>query len=133
VKKVKRKIMYKKQIDNPLLQKSFKYSLAIIEMYKELQEDKHEYVMSKQLLRSSTSIGANLQEAIAAQSKKDFISKLSISLKEAYESRYWLNLLLYSKYLDNIDKQLTLLTEIIKMTAKSIINAKANLEKQNEI
>jgi four helix bundle protein len=89
--------------------------------------------MSKQLLRSSTSIGANLQEAIAAQSKKDFISKLSISLKEAYESRYWLNLLLYSKYLDNIDKQLTLLTEIIKMTAKSIINAKANLEKQNEI
>jgi four helix bundle protein len=125
--------MYKKQIDNPLLQKSFKYSLAIIEMYKELQEDKHEYVMSKQLLRSSTSIGANLQEAIAAQSKKDFISKLSISLKEAYESRYWLNLLLYSKYLDNIDKQLTLLTEIIKMTAKSIINAKANLEKQNEI
>jgi four helix bundle protein len=102
-------------------------------MYKELQEDKHEYVMSKQLLRSSTSIGANLQEAIAAQSKKDFISKLSISLKEAYESRYWLNLLLYSKYLDNIDKQLTLLTEIIKMTAKSIINAKANLEKQNEI
>jgi four helix bundle protein len=125
--------MYKKQIDNPLLQKSFDYSLAIIKLYKLLQEDKHEYVMSKQLLRSSTSIGANLQEAIAAQSKKDFISKLSISLKEAYESRYWLNLLLYSKYLDNIDKQLTLLTEIIKMTAKSIINAKANLEKQNEI
>jgi four helix bundle protein len=125
--------MYKKQIDNPLLQKSFDYSLDVIELYKLLQEDKHEYVMSKQLLRSSTSIGANLQEAVAAQSKKDFISKLSISLKEAYESRYWLNLLLYSKYLDNIDKQLTLLTEIIKMTAKSIINAKANLEKQNEI
>ena len=125
--------MYKKQIDNPLLQKSFDYSLAIIELYKLLQKDKYEYVMSKQLLRSSTSIGANLQEAVAAQSKKDFISKLSISLKEAYESRYWLNLLLYSKYLDNIDNQLSLLTEIIKMTAKSIINAKANLEKQNEI
>jgi len=121
--------MYKKQIDNPLLQKSFDYSLTVIKLYKELQKDKHEYVMSKQLLRCSTSIGANLQEAVAAQSKKDFISKLSISLKEAYESRYWLNLLLYSEYLNNIDQQLSLLTEIIKMTAKSILKAKANLEK----
>lgn len=86
--------------------------------------------MSKQLLRSATSVGANLNEGVVAQSKKDFISKFNISLKEAYESRYWLNLLLYSNYVDSIDKEISLLEEMIKMTVKSIKNAKENLEKK---
>ncbi|MDD3123839.1 MAG: four helix bundle protein [Candidatus Izemoplasmatales bacterium] len=119
--------MYKKVEDNPLLKKAFDFSLMTIEIYKELL-DKHEFVMSKQLLRCATSIGANLNEGVVAQSRKDFISKFNISLKEAYETRYWLNLLLYSKYLDSISKEISLLEEIIRMAVKSILNAKQKME-----
>ncbi len=118
--------MYKKIEDNPLLRKSFDFSLLIIDIYKFLK-NKHEFVMSKQMLRSGTSIGANLNEGIVAQSRKDFISKFNISLKEAYETRYWLNLLKYSKYLENIEKEMSLLNEIIAMTVSSIKKAKKNL------
>ncbi len=77
---------------NLIQEKSFQFSLTIISFYQQLQ-DEREYVISKQLLRSATSVGANIEEAIAGQSKKDFLSKLSISLKEARETRYWLSLL----------------------------------------
>ncbi|WP_306460136.1 four helix bundle protein [Tenacibaculum discolor] len=81
--------------------KSFQFSLKIISLYKKLQQEK-EFIISKQLLRSGTSIGANIEEALAGQSKRDFISKMSISSKEPRETKYWLRLLKESD-LTNID------------------------------
>jgi four helix bundle protein len=79
--------------------KSFDFALVIINLYRALQE-RHEYVLSKQLLRSGTSIGANVEEACAGQSRKDFLAKMSIASKEARETRYWLQLLHQSKIVD---------------------------------
>ena len=78
--------------DNIILNKSKKFAIRIIKLYKYLCENKNEYVLSKQLIRSGTSIGANVREATVSQSKKEFISKMNIALKEAYESEYWLEL-----------------------------------------
>lgn len=83
--------------NNPLKEKSFAFALDIIREYKILVEEKREYVMSKQILRSATSIGANIREAQNAQSKADFIHKLSISQKECDETLYWLELLFGSE------------------------------------
>ncbi|HLD64205.1 MAG TPA: four helix bundle protein [Candidatus Peribacteraceae bacterium] len=80
-------------VKNPLRAKSYEFALAIVNLYKRLQSDQREYVLSKQLLRSATSVGANVEEAQQAQSRRDFILKTSIAMKEAYESRYWLRLL----------------------------------------
>lgn len=74
--------------DNVIKIKSFDFAIRIIKLYKYLSEGKREYILSKQLLRSGTSIGANVREAEHAESKKDFIHKLSISLKEANETEY---------------------------------------------
>jgi four helix bundle protein len=79
--------------DNVIQQKSYGFALRIVKLYKDLVEEKKEYVLSKQILRSGTSIGANVEEAIGAQSAKDFLSKLSIAYKEARETHYWLRLL----------------------------------------
>ncbi len=112
---------------NAILQKSKKFALDIIGLYKFLTTDKKEFVLSKQILRSGTSIGANVNEAQEAQSAADFISKLSIALKEARETVYWLELLHESGYIfeaqfqDNIselDEIISLLISIIK-TKKS--------------
>ena len=73
--------------------KSFLFSVRIVKLARYLQEDKKEYILSKQLIRSGTSVGANIVEAQQAQSRADFISKLSIALKEASETNYWLRLL----------------------------------------
>ena len=81
--------------------KSKVFALDIIALYKFLTEEKKEYVLSKQLLRSGTSIGANVREGVRGQSKADFISKMSIALKEADETMYWLELLNESGYIDN--------------------------------
>ena len=86
--------------DGPILLKSKTFALQVIEIYKYLVEEKREYVLSKQFLRSGTSIGANAREGARAQSKPDFISKMSIALKEADETMYWIELLTESKYLD---------------------------------
>ena len=83
---------------NVIKEKSFEFAKEIVYLYKVLAE-KREYVLSKQLLRSGTSIGANIREAEHAQSKADFIHKLSISLKEANETEYWLDLLFETRYL----------------------------------
>ena len=107
--------------DNIILNKSFEFALAIIDLYKDLIT-KNEYVISKQLLKSATSIGANVEEATAAQSKKEFVSKMSIASKEARETGYWLRLLDKSKlvnqdyliYLSDIDEIISLLTAIVK-------------------
>jgi len=111
--------------DNVALNKSFNFALDIIELYKILKS-KNEFVISKQLLRSGTSIGANVEEATAAQSKKDFATKMSIASKEARETRYWLRLLNKSKlveydyknYLNKIDELIRIITAIVK-TAQS--------------
>ena len=79
--------------DNLLYELSKKFALRVIKLYQFLNEEKKEFVMSKQIYRSGTSIGANIAESMNAQSKADFISKLSISLKEATETKYWLELL----------------------------------------
>ena len=79
--------------DNVVLNKSFDFALEIIELYKILKS-KNEFVISKQLLRSGTSIGANVEEATAAQTKKDFVTKMSIASKEARETRYWYDCLI---------------------------------------
>jgi four helix bundle protein len=114
--------------DNVVLNKSFDFALEIIELYKILKS-KNEFVISKQLLRSGTSIGANVEEATAAQTKKDFATKMSIASKEARETRYWLRLLNKSKlveydyknYLNKIDELIRIITAIVK-TAQSNLN-----------
>ncbi len=84
--------------DNPIKDKSYSFALKAIIAYKNLQQKK-EFILSKQFLRSATSIGANIEEGIQAQSKKDFIHKLSISQKESFETHYWIRLLRDANYL----------------------------------
>ncbi len=79
--------------DNPLKDKSYAFAVRIVKMYKYLCDKKHEYVLSKQVLRSGTSIGANIVEVNGAISKDDFSAKMSIAYKEALETKYWLDLL----------------------------------------
>jgi four helix bundle protein len=86
--------------DNIIRNKSYDFSLKIIKVYQGLTRDKKEFIISKQLIRSGTSIGANVEEAIGGQSKNDFISKISISYKEARETLYWLHLLTDSDFLN---------------------------------
>lgn len=118
------------QKENPILEKTFDFSLQIIELYKLLIQNR-EYVISRQVLKSGTSIGANVEEAIAAQSKKDFISKMAIASKEARETKYWLRLLDRSKlidtdikgYLDSIEHIVNILTKIVKTSQQAIQNS----------
>jgi len=108
-------------------EKSFNFALEIIKLYKQLRGQK-EYVISKQLLRSATSIGANVVEAEAAQSKRDFVSKMSIASKEARETEYWLKLLHKSDlvniplqdYMSEINQIINIITKIVKTTSENI-------------
>jgi four helix bundle protein len=85
--------------NNLVQQKSYAFAVRIVKLYQYLTNTKKEYVLSKQILRSGTSIGANVEEAIGGQSKADFIAKLSIAYKEARETAYWLRLLKDTDYL----------------------------------
>ena len=85
--------------DNIIVDKSKAFAVRIVHLYQYLCEEKKEFVLSKQLLRSGTSIGANVKEAIRGQSKADFSSKMNISLKEASETEYWLELLFETEYI----------------------------------
>jgi four helix bundle protein len=106
--------------------RSFSFALQVIKLYKDLTAER-EYVLSKQLLRSGTSIGANVSEAAAAQSRKDFISKMSIASKEARETAYWLALLSHSQLTaidvsalsSECDEICRILTSIVKTTAET--------------
>ena len=82
-------------------EKSFQFAIRIVNLCKYLREEKKEYILTKQLLRSGTSIGANVAEAQQAQSKSDFVHKMNIALKETVETNYWLRLLTATDYLDN--------------------------------
>ena len=86
---------------NPVVDKSKLFAVRIVRLYQHLSNDKREYVLSKQVLRSGTGIGANVHEAQRAQSKKDFIAKMSIASKEACETEYWLELLHETGYIDD--------------------------------
>ena len=109
--------------DNVVQQKSYEFALIIIALYQQLLRC-GEFVLSKQLLRAGTSVGANVEEALAGQSKRDFAAKMAIALKEARESKYWLRLLRDSD-LTNIDvsneieraeELIRILTSIVKTT-----------------
>lgn len=105
---------------NIIAEKSFDFALEIIDLYILLSKE-NEYIISKQVLKSGTSIEANVEESIAAQSSKDFVSKLSIAAKEARETRYWLKLLNKSKLTEiNVDNHLKDIEEIIKILTKII-------------
>jgi len=114
---------------NAIVEKSFRFALRIVKLYQFLCEQRKEYVISKQLLRSGTAVGALVREAEQAESRADFIHKMAIALKEANETEYWLELLHQSNYLD--DKSYTsisadtksllkLLTSIVKTTKEHI-------------
>ncbi|GAB4299021.1 MAG: four helix bundle protein [Oscillatoriaceae cyanobacterium] len=117
--------------DNVIKDKSFSFALRIVKLFQYLNQDKREYVLSKQLLRSGTAIGALVREAEHGESRADFIHKLTIALKEANETQYWLKLLHKGGYIDlkgfnsiNQDciELLRLLTSIIKSTKQKIDN-----------
>tara|TARA_R110001606_G_scaffold345308_1_gene494206 strand:- start:292 stop:648 length:357 start_codon:yes stop_codon:yes gene_type:complete len=107
--------------------KSFDFSLKMISLYKKLQTEK-EFIISRQLLRSGTSIGANIEEALAGQSKRDFTAKMSISSKEARETKYWLRLLKQSELTSidvnslilDIDELIRILTSIVKTSQQNL-------------
>ena len=115
-------------MSNNIENKSFQFSVRVVKLSRYLQDEKKEYILSKQLLRSGTSIGANIVEAQQAQSRADFISKLSIALKEAVETNYWLRLLNATNYLSESEfssiiadcKELEkLLTAIVKTSRRT--------------
>ena len=115
-------------MDNIIDQKSKAFAVRIVRFTRYLQEEKKEFVLSKQILRSGASIGANTRERKNAQSKSDFVNKLSIALKEADETQYWLELLYES---DIVDKTMynslnNDIKEIIAIITSSIITAKNN-------
>jgi len=116
---------------NVIKDKSFNFSLRIIKLSQFLQESKKEYILSKQIMRSGTSIGALIREALQAESKADFIHKLSISQKEAAETEYWLELVYKSDFIDEnqYSSLITDLTELIKMLASIIITTKKSINK----
>jgi four helix bundle protein len=115
--------------ENIIEDKSFEFALNIIDLYKHLTIEKKEYVLSKQLLRSGTSIGANVNEAEEAQSLPDFIHKMSIALKEARETQYWIKLLSTSGYLSEQDKLIHDLDEIISLLTAIIKTSKERVKK----
>jgi four helix bundle protein len=109
--------------DNLIVEKSKAFAIRSIRLFQYLQNDKKEFILSKQLLRSATSIGANVKEAVRGQSSKDFRSKLSIALKEASETEYWLELLVETDYISKtqFDTIQADCVEIIKILT-SILN-----------
>jgi len=118
-------------MSNIILDKTFSFALRIVKLVKHLQQEKKEFVLSKQLLRSGTAPGALTREAEHAQSKKDFINKMAIGLKEINETKYWLRLLKDSNYIDgddyhSINKDCL---EIVRILVKIVKTSQDNLNK----
>jgi len=118
-----------KNSDSRFARGSFNFAIRIVKLYKYLTEEKKEFVLSKQILKSGTSIGANINEAQQGQSKKDFLTKMNISLKECTETKYWIELLSATDYMTNEQKDSILsdcieiekmLTSIVKTTSDSL-------------
>ena len=114
---------------NAALDKSKAFAVRIVHLYRNLGEDKKEFVLSKQLLRSGTSIGANVKEAQRAQSKKDFITKMNIASKEASETEYWTELLYETGYLSQAEFQSIHddCSEIIRLLVSIVKTSQNNL------
>jgi len=118
--------------ENILKDKSFAFALRIVKAYKYLAKEKNEFVLSKQLLRCGTAIGALVREAEYAQSPPDFINKMSVALKEANETEYWLMLLKESEYIDN-DSYLSIVNdcqELLRLLISTINTSKNKLNKK---
>ena len=117
--------------ENVVMGKSYAFALRVIKLYKYLIYEKKEYVLSKQLLRSGTSIGALIKEGEHAQSKPDFLNKMNVALKEANEAEYWIELLRDSEYLSAAESLSTLedISEIIKLLASIVKSTKNSLLK----
>ena len=114
-------------MNSPLLDKSLDFATQVVLFYEEFSKTKKDTTIAKQLLRSATSVGANINEAIYGNSKADFISKLHISLKETGESMYWLTLLKRTNLIEyNFDEPISLAEEIKRMLIASLNTAKEN-------
>ena len=111
-------------------EKSFSFAVRIVKLYQYICNNKKEYVIFKQLLRSGTSIGANIQEALNGQSKRDFLSKMNIALKEAGETQYWLRLLTATEILTEKESRSILddCTELLKMLTSIVKTTSSNLQ-----
>jgi len=109
--------------------KAYAFAVKIVKLYRVLSNDKKEYILSKQIVRSGTSIAANIREGLEGQSKKDFIAKLSISLKEAAETEYWLELFVDTEILDKSEAEELLedVSEIKRMLASILKTSKQSL------
>jgi four helix bundle protein len=115
-----------------LKQRSFEYSLSIVKCYKRLSGESKEYVLSRQLLRAGTSVGANICESKNAESKADYIHKLGIAQKECAESIYWLELLFQSEFIESEEfrRHHDLALQLLKMIRSSILTARQNLQRK---
>ena len=116
--------------DNQILIDSKSFAIRIIRLYKYLSDMQKEFVLSKQILRSGTSIGANISESVFAQSRMDFVSKMSISLKEASETKYWLDLLYETKYISQ--KQYDSMSDDLGRITGTLVKI-VNTTKQNNV
>ena len=118
------------KVDNVITDKSFAFAIRIVKLYNYLTKEKREFVISKQILRSGTSIGANIREAVAGQTKPMFAAKLNIALSEANETDYWIDLLNATEYLS--DKEIQNLkeecVELIRLLTSIIKTARENLK-----
>lgn len=114
--------------DNIILKKSYSFALRIVKLSEYLVKNRNEYVLSKQVLRSGTSIGANAEESIGSSSKKDFIAKLRVAYCEARETHYWIRLIKDSEYIDSklADSLLSDCDELLKILGKIISTATKN-------
>ena len=114
---------------NTIVDKSFEFAVRIVNLCKYLRSEHHEYVLSKQIMRSGTSIGANVSEAQRGQSKADFTAKMNIALKEANETQYWLKLLYRTEYISHtqytsINRDISELLKILTAICKTAVSAK---------
>jgi four helix bundle protein len=114
---------------NVVLEKSFVFAVDIVKTGRRLQLEQREWVLSKQLIRSGTSIGANIEEAIAAQSKKDFLSKMSIALKEARETHYWLRVIRDSGVANDVEAEahIPLCQQLVRLLSSITLTTRENL------
>ena len=115
--------------NNQIAIDSKKFAIRIVKLYKYLNDVKKEFVISKQILRSGTSIGANISESVYAQSRQDFISKLSSSLKEASETKYWLEILYETDFID--DTQFESLSDDNSKLIGTLVNIINSTKKNN--
>jgi len=119
--------------ENIILEKSFQFAVMVVKLYQQLTSEKKEFILSKQFVRSGTSIGANIEEATGGCSKKDFIAKFHIAFKEARETSYWLKLLIATGYVNEANSELirNKLDEILKIITSILKSSKGELRINN--